>query len=146
MRPTGEVFEMSWLFLGIIVLFGTAVWSLGRWALKDNAEPGVVEFWVSLTVAVACGVATAVTGDWRGAPSGVWLPQLIWGRNKSRSGSFPATVIRVTTGPQSMRRPYTAGFENFWPAPQVRISNPEYDSTRKLAHEYPRTISCHHEF
>lgn len=64
---------MDWFMLIIIVLFGTAIWPLGRWALKANAAPGVVGFWVSLTVAVACTVCTALTGDWRGAPAGVWL-------------------------------------------------------------------------
>lgn len=64
---------MSWIILCIIVLAATAIWPLGRWALKNNAEPGVVGFWVSLTVALACAVGTAATGDWRGAPAGVWL-------------------------------------------------------------------------
>ncbi|MBM4084776.1 MAG: hypothetical protein FJ272_08310 [Planctomycetes bacterium] len=64
---------MSWLLLTTIVLAATAIWPLGRWALKDNGEPGVVGFWVSLTVAAACAIGTALTGDWRGAPAGVWL-------------------------------------------------------------------------
>jgi len=46
---------------------------LGRWALKDGGEPGVEGFRGSLTVAAACAVGTALTGDWRGAPAGVWL-------------------------------------------------------------------------
>ena len=64
---------MGWILLIVIVLAGTAIWPLGRWALKDDAEPGVVGFWASLTVAVVCVVGTALTGDWRGAPAGVWL-------------------------------------------------------------------------
>jgi drug/metabolite transporter (DMT)-like permease len=64
---------MSWLLLIIIVLAGTSIWPLGRWALKDNAEPGVVGFWVSLTVAAVCAVGSSLTGDWRGAPAGVWV-------------------------------------------------------------------------
>jgi len=64
---------MAWIILCIIVLAGTAIWPLGRWALKDNAEPSLVGFWVSLTVAVACAVGTVLTGDWRGVPAGVWL-------------------------------------------------------------------------
>jgi len=64
---------MGWIILGVIVLAGTAIWPLGRWALKGDAEPGVVGFWVSLMVAVVSAVATALTGDWHGAPAGVWL-------------------------------------------------------------------------
>ena len=64
---------MGWIILCIVVLAGTLIWPVGRWALKDGAEPGVVGFWVSLTVAVACTAGTALTGDWRGAPAGVWL-------------------------------------------------------------------------
>jgi len=64
---------MSWLLLLVIVLLGTSVWPLGRWALKADGEPIVVGFWVSLTVAAACAVGTALTGDWRGAPAGVWV-------------------------------------------------------------------------
>jgi len=64
---------MSWLLLFIMVLLGTSIWPLGRWALKADGEPIVVGFWVSLTVAVACAVGTALTGDWRGAPAGVWV-------------------------------------------------------------------------
>ena len=64
---------MSWLLLFTIVLLGTSVWPLGRWALKADGEPIVVGFWVSLTVAVACAVGAALTGDWRGAPAGVWV-------------------------------------------------------------------------
>jgi drug/metabolite transporter (DMT)-like permease len=63
---------MSWFLLIIIVLAATAIWPLGRWAMKDSGEPGVVGFWVSLTVALLCGAGTAATGDWRGAPAGVW--------------------------------------------------------------------------
>lgn len=64
---------MSWLLLLLIVLLGTAIWPLGRWALKADGEPVVVGFWVSLTVALACAVGTGLTGDWRGAPAGVWV-------------------------------------------------------------------------
>jgi len=64
---------MSWLLLLLIVLAGTAIWPLGRWALKGDGEPVVVGFWVSLTVAGTCVVGTLLTGDWRGAPAGVWL-------------------------------------------------------------------------
>jgi drug/metabolite transporter (DMT)-like permease len=64
---------MSWIILCIIVLAATAIWPLGRWALKDNGEPVAVGFWVSLTVAVACAICTLLTGDWRGAPAGVWV-------------------------------------------------------------------------
>jgi drug/metabolite transporter (DMT)-like permease len=64
---------MAWMLLIVIVLAATAIWPLGRWALKDNGEPGVVGFWVSLTVAVLCTVGSALTGDWRGAPAGVWV-------------------------------------------------------------------------
>jgi len=64
---------MSWIILCIIVLAGTAIWPLGRWALKDNGEPVAVGFWVSLTIALVCGAGTAATGDWRGAPAGVWV-------------------------------------------------------------------------
>jgi drug/metabolite transporter (DMT)-like permease len=64
---------MSWFILNVLVLAGTAIWPLGRWALKDDAEPCVVGFWVSLTAAAACGLGTALNGDWRGAPAGVWL-------------------------------------------------------------------------
>jgi len=64
---------MSWLLLFTIVLLGTSIWPLGRWALKADGEPIVVGFWVSLTVAVACAVGAALTGDWRGAPAGVWV-------------------------------------------------------------------------
>jgi len=64
---------MNWLLLIIIVLMGTAIWPLGRWALKADGEPSVVGFWVSLTVAAACAVGTALNGDWRGAPVGVWV-------------------------------------------------------------------------
>lgn len=64
---------MSGLLLIILVLMGTAIWPLARWALKADGEPVVVGFWVSLTVALACAAGTALTGDWRGAPSGVWV-------------------------------------------------------------------------
>lgn len=64
---------MGWITLSTVVLAGTAIWPLGRWAMKDSGEPGVVGFWVSLTVALVCGAGTAVTGDWRGAPAGVWV-------------------------------------------------------------------------
>jgi len=64
---------MAWLLLFIIVLLGTSIWPLGRWALKDGGEPGVVGFWVSLTVAAACAAGTALSGDWRGAPASVWV-------------------------------------------------------------------------
>lgn len=64
---------MGWIILCILVLFGTAIWPLGRWAMKDSGEPAVVGFWVSLTVALMCGIGSALTGDWRGAPAGVWL-------------------------------------------------------------------------
>ena len=63
---------MGWVLLVIIVLAATAIWPLGKWALQDNREPGVVGFWVSLTVAVVCGLATLASGEWRGAPAGVW--------------------------------------------------------------------------
>lgn len=64
---------MGWIILCILVLTGTAIWPLGRWAMKDSGEPAVVGFWVSLTVAVMCGIGTALAGDWRGAPAGVWV-------------------------------------------------------------------------
>jgi drug/metabolite transporter (DMT)-like permease len=64
---------MSWFLLIIIVLAATAIWPLGRWALKDNGEPVAVGFWVSLTIALVCVIGTAATGDWRGAPAGVWV-------------------------------------------------------------------------
>jgi len=64
---------MSWIILCIIVLAATAIWPLGRWALKDNGEPVAVGFWVSLTIALVCGAGTAATGDWRGASAGVWV-------------------------------------------------------------------------
>jgi len=65
---------MSWIALCIIVLFGTAIWPLGRWALRGDGEPIVVGFWVSLTVAGACAdgnkrqrtsghTAEPITGD-----------------------------------------------------------------------------------
>jgi drug/metabolite transporter (DMT)-like permease len=64
---------MGWLLLIIIVLAATAIWPVGRWALKDNGDPGVVGFWVSLTVAVVCALAAALSREWCGAPAGVWL-------------------------------------------------------------------------
>ena len=64
---------MSWLLLSIVVLAATAIWPVGRWTLKDGGEPGVAGFWVSLTVALVCGIGTLATGDWRGAPAGVWV-------------------------------------------------------------------------
>ncbi|MDA1088386.1 MAG: hypothetical protein O2901_15400 [Verrucomicrobia bacterium] len=64
---------MSWIILCIIVLAATAIWPLGRWTLKDGAEPKIAGFWVSLTTALVCGVGTLATGDWRGAPAGIWV-------------------------------------------------------------------------
>ena len=64
---------MGWIILCVIVLAATTIWPLGRWTLKDGAEPGIAGFWVSLTIALACAVGTALTGDWRGAPAGVWV-------------------------------------------------------------------------
>jgi len=64
---------MSWIILCIIGLAATAIWPLGRWTLKDGGKPGVAEFWVSFTVALVCGAGTLATGDWRGAPAGVWV-------------------------------------------------------------------------
>lgn len=64
---------MGWILLIIIVLAGTGIWPLGRWALKDSGEPGVVGFCVSLTIALLCAGASAAAGDWRSAPAGVWL-------------------------------------------------------------------------
>jgi drug/metabolite transporter (DMT)-like permease len=64
---------MGWILLIIIVLAGTGIWPVGRWALKDDAEPGVVGFWVALTAAVVSAVAVAFSGEWRGAPVGVWV-------------------------------------------------------------------------
>ena len=62
---------MGWILLIIIVLAATAIWPVGRWALKDNGEPGVVGFWVALTAAAVSAVAVAFSGEWRGAPAGV---------------------------------------------------------------------------
>jgi len=70
---------MSWFLLIIIVLAATAIWPLGRWAMKDKGEPGIVGFWVSLTVALLCGAGTAVSGDWRGAPTGVYVAGAVFG-------------------------------------------------------------------
>lgn len=64
---------MGWMLLIVIVLAATAIWPLGRWALGDNGAPGVVGFWVSLTMASVSAAGTSVTGDWRGASMGVWL-------------------------------------------------------------------------
>jgi len=61
---------MSWLLLFTIVLLGTSIWPLGRWALRGDGEPIVVGFWVSLAVAVACAVGAALTGDWRAVGGG----------------------------------------------------------------------------
>ncbi|MEI6972144.1 MAG: DMT family transporter [bacterium] len=64
---------MDWILLVLIVLAATAIWPVGRWALKDNGEPGVVGFWVALTAAVGSAFAVAFSGEWRGAPAGVWV-------------------------------------------------------------------------
>ena len=65
--------DMNWLLLVVIVLGGTAIWPLGRWALGNDGEPGVVGFWVSLTVAMICALVVAWSGEWRDAPIGLWL-------------------------------------------------------------------------
>ena len=70
---------MGWYLLLITVAAGTAIWPVGKWALKDDAEPGVVGFWVSLTVGVMCAVAAATTGEWRDAPLGVCLAGVAMG-------------------------------------------------------------------
>lgn len=64
---------MGWLLLVPIVIASTAIWPVGRWALRDDGDPAVVGFWVSLTVATVCALATALGEDWGGAPAGVWL-------------------------------------------------------------------------
>jgi drug/metabolite transporter (DMT)-like permease len=64
---------MDWLLLVLIVLIATAIWPLGRWAMRDTGDPEVVGFWASLTIALLCATGTVATGDWRGAPAGVWL-------------------------------------------------------------------------
>jgi drug/metabolite transporter (DMT)-like permease len=63
---------MGWSLLAIVVLASTAIWPVGRWALKEEGESAVVGFWVSLTVAVVCAIAVARSGEWHGAPAGVW--------------------------------------------------------------------------
>ena len=70
---------MGWYLLLIIVAAGTAIWPVGKWALKDDGEPGVVGFWVSLTVGGLCAVAATLTDEWRGAPAGVWLAGVTMG-------------------------------------------------------------------
>ena len=42
---------MGWSLLIIIVIIATAIWPMGRWALKDNGDTVATGFWVSLTVA-----------------------------------------------------------------------------------------------
>jgi drug/metabolite transporter (DMT)-like permease len=64
---------MGWSLLVIVVAASTAIWPIGRWALKDNGESAVVGFWVSLTVGVACAVSADLGDEWRGAPIGVWV-------------------------------------------------------------------------
>lgn len=63
---------MDPLLLTIIVLAATAIWPLGRWAMEGEGEPVVVGFWVSMTVAVICGAAALMTGEWRRVPAGLW--------------------------------------------------------------------------
>jgi drug/metabolite transporter (DMT)-like permease len=64
---------MGWILLIMIVLAATAIWPVGRWTLKDNAQPGVVGFWVALTAAVVSAIAVAFSGESYGAPAGVWV-------------------------------------------------------------------------
>jgi drug/metabolite transporter (DMT)-like permease len=70
---------MAWTILCIIVIAATAIWPLGRWTLKNSGEPGVVGFWVSLTVTLLCGAGTTATGDWLGAPAGVCVAGAVFG-------------------------------------------------------------------
>jgi drug/metabolite transporter (DMT)-like permease len=70
---------MNWLLLVVIVLGGTAIWPLGRWALKDNRDSGVVGFWVSLTVATICSVVVALNGEWHEVPTGVLVASGVFG-------------------------------------------------------------------
>jgi drug/metabolite transporter (DMT)-like permease len=52
--------QLATIFLLIVVLFATAIWPLGRWALRDSKEPSIVGFWVSITVAVVDVIAVVL--------------------------------------------------------------------------------------
>jgi len=64
---------MGWLLLVIVVAGSTAIWPVGRWALREDGKSIVVGFWVSLTVGLMCLVGVVLGSEWRGAPVGVWL-------------------------------------------------------------------------
>jgi len=69
---------MAWLIMMGIVVAGTAIWPVGRWATSRNGSAAVMGFWISLFCGAACAITLFLRGDPLWVP-GVWAAGLLLG-------------------------------------------------------------------